>query len=82
MRNQDAGLGIPDIITRVQDFKSGILHRALRTANPARQSMIAIIERCYRQQAISNSNKTSISISTHNLIITRSVALIWWIAHI
>jgi ribonuclease HI len=61
-----AGLKLSNIVSRVQDFKSGMFTRAMRMGNPARQAATAIIERCFRQQAINYSGRADISISEHN----------------
>jgi hypothetical protein len=60
------GLQLSNIVSRVQDFKSGMFTRAMRDNNPARHAAIAIIERCFRQQAINYSGSADISISEHN----------------
>jgi hypothetical protein len=61
-----AGLQLSNIVSRIQDFKSGMFMRAIRDGNPARQAATAIIERCFRQQAINYSGKTDICISDFN----------------
>ena len=60
------GLQLSNIVSRVQDFKSGMFTRAMRDSNPARHAAVAIIERCFRQQAINYSGSADITISEHN----------------
>ena len=61
-----AGLQLPSIVSRVQEFKIGMFSRAMQTGNPANNAAVAIIERCFRQQAINASGSADIAISEYN----------------